>query len=94
MRLLAPVVPDKVIDVGLNYKDHIEESGKDLPAFPMLFMKPSTAVIAPEQPIVYPLEGERVDYEVALVAVIGKETRRVAEVEALDYVLGYTCGKM
>jgi 2-keto-4-pentenoate hydratase/2-oxohepta-3-ene-1,7-dioic acid hydratase in catechol pathway len=51
VRLLAPVVPDKVIGVGLNYKDHIEESGKELPAFPMLFMKPSTAVIAPEESI-------------------------------------------
>ena len=92
VRVLAPVAPDKVIGVGLNYKDHIEESGKEPPAFPMLFMKPSTAVIGPEEPIVYPPEGERVDYEVELVAVIGREARRVSERGALDYVLGYTCG--
>ena len=92
VRLLAPVAPSKVIGVGANYVAHIEESGMKTPKFPMLFMKPSTAVTDPGAPIVYPKKGERVDYEAELAPVIGKAARHVPEERALEYVLGYTCG--
>jgi 2-keto-4-pentenoate hydratase/2-oxohepta-3-ene-1,7-dioic acid hydratase in catechol pathway len=78
--------------VGLNYVSHIHESGLPTPKFPMLFMKPLSAVIGPGEPIVYPRKGRHVDYEAELVAVIGKRARHVPEERALDYVLGYTCG--
>jgi 2-keto-4-pentenoate hydratase/2-oxohepta-3-ene-1,7-dioic acid hydratase in catechol pathway len=92
VRVLAPLESPRVIGVGLNYVAHAEESGKPLPTIPLLFMKPSTAVIAPEAPIVYPRQGQEVHYEAELAVVIGKRARRVAEADALDYVLGYTCG--
>ena len=68
--MLAPVAPAKVVGVGLNYVSHIKESGKEQPGFPMLFMKPSTAVIGPIDPIVYPEHVEQVEYEAELTAVI------------------------
>jgi len=99
LNLLAPVEPSKVIGTGLNYKAHIIESGMKTPKFPMLFMKPSTAVIGPSQPIVYPSSShvtesgdKEVEFEAELVVVIGKEARHVSEADALDYVLGYCCG--
>ena len=78
--------------VGLNYVNHIREVNMKTPKIPMLFMKTDSSVIGPDEPIVYPLEGERVDYECELTVVIGKKARRVPESRALDYVLGYTCG--
>ena len=92
VRVLAPVVPSKIICVGLNYVSHIAESGAATPPFPMLFMKPPTAVIAQGEAIVYPTHGKVVHYEAELTAVIGREARRVSVEAALDYVLGYTCG--
>jgi 2-keto-4-pentenoate hydratase/2-oxohepta-3-ene-1,7-dioic acid hydratase in catechol pathway len=92
VRVLAPVESPRVIGVGLNYATHARESGKTPPDIPMLFMKPSTAVIGPEEPIVYPSGREVVHYEAELAVVIGKTARGVSEDEALDYVLGYTCG--
>jgi len=89
---LPPVNPSKIICVGLNYLSHIKELDLPTPKFPMLFMKPNTSLIGPNDPIVYPYKSTHVDYEAELVAVIGKETRHVSEEDALDYVLGYTCG--
>ena len=91
VRLLAPVAAPRVFGVGLNYRAHAEESGKPVPEFPMLFMKPDSAVVGPGDPIVYPREGRRVDYECELAVVIGKSARRVSPAQALDVVLGYTC---
>ena len=91
VRLLAPVAAPRVFGVGLNYVSHAKESGHKPPEIPMLFMKPTTAVIGPGEPIVYPREGQNVHFEGELAAVIGKTARRVFEGEALDYVLGYTC---
>lgn len=91
-RLLAPVTPRSVFGVGLNYVNHIREVNMKTPKIPMLFMKTDGSVIGPDEPIVYPLEGERVDYECELTVVIGKVARRVPENLALDHVLGYTCG--
>ena len=92
LKLLAPVVPSKVIGVGANYKLHIEEGSGEVPEVPMLFTKPPTAVVGPDQPIVYPTGAETVQYEGELVVVMGKTARHVSEEDALDYVLGYTCG--
>ncbi len=92
LKLLAPVVPSKVIGVGANYKLHIEEGSGSVPEVPMLFTKPPTAVVGPDEPIVYPTGAESVQFEGELVVVMGKTARHVSEADALDYVLGYTCG--
>ena len=92
LKLLAPVAPSKVIGVGANYKLHIEEGSGSVPEVPMLFTKPPTAVVGPDEPIVYPTGAESVQFEGELVVVMGKTARHVSEEDALDYVLGYTCG--
>lgn len=92
VQLLAPVEAPRIIGVGLNYVEHAREAGKELPTMPMLFMKPSTSAIGPNDAIVYPRQGKNVHYEAELAVVIGSQARRVSETQALDYVLGYTCG--
>jgi 2-keto-4-pentenoate hydratase/2-oxohepta-3-ene-1,7-dioic acid hydratase in catechol pathway len=89
--VLAPVVPSKIVCVGLNYKDHAAEQGKPLPAEPLLFLKPSTAVVGPGDSIELPPGVGRVDHEAELAVVIGRRATRVAEADALAYVLGLTC---
>jgi 2-keto-4-pentenoate hydratase/2-oxohepta-3-ene-1,7-dioic acid hydratase in catechol pathway len=91
IRLLAPAVAPRIFGVGLNYVSHIAESGAETPQRPLLFMKPATALIAHEEPIVYPSEGKHVDFEAELAVVIGRKARRLAKDEALSAVLGYTC---
>jgi 2-keto-4-pentenoate hydratase/2-oxohepta-3-ene-1,7-dioic acid hydratase in catechol pathway len=90
-RVLAPVRPTKMVCVGLNYRDHAAEMKKALPAEPLLFMKPSTAVLNPGDPIKLPPGVGRVDYEAELAVVIGRRARRVASAHAWDYILGLTC---
>jgi len=90
INLLAPVIPTKIVAVGLNYRDHAAEFGMDIPAEPILFIKASSTVIGPGGSIVYPRQSERVDYEGELAVVIGAETRSVPVEEALYRVLGYT----
>ena len=90
--ILSPVTPSKIICVGLNYLSHIKEMGLAIPKSPMLFMKPITTLTDPDTPIIYPKIGQKVEYEAELTVVIGKPTRHVSESDALDYVLGYTCG--
>lgn len=93
VRLLAPIQPPNVLAIGLNYRPHAIESGLEIPKAPVLFLKASTAVIGPEQPIVLPaLAPDEVDYEAELVIVIGTPARNVSEDEALKCVFGYTCG--
>ena len=92
VHLLAPVEAPRIIGVGLNYAEHAREIGKELPTKPMLFMKPSTTAIGPDETIIYPRQGKNVHYEAELAVVIGSPARRVSEAKALDYVLGYTCG--
>jgi 2-keto-4-pentenoate hydratase/2-oxohepta-3-ene-1,7-dioic acid hydratase in catechol pathway len=89
--LLAPCEPTKIVALGLNYRDHAAEFGREVPDEPLIFLKPSTAVIGPEADIVYPKMSRRVDYEAELGVVMGKTARRVSEESALDCVLGYTC---
>lgn len=92
VRILTPVAMPRVFGLGYNYVAHSQEVGKKTPSLPILFMKPSTAVIGPGDAIVYPSWGENIHFEGELVVVIGKRARHVAEADALDYVLGYTCG--
>ncbi len=92
IRFLPPCNPTKIVAVGLNYRDHAAEMKKPIPEEPLLFMKPSTAVIGHEDKIIYPNHmASRLDYEGELAVVIGKTTRWVEENEAFDYVFGYTC---
>ena len=92
VRLLAPCTPTKVIAVGLNYRSHAQEMGLDLPAEPILFMKPATAVVGPSDGVVYPAMSERVDYEAELAVVIGRRAKMLTPDETKSYILGYTCG--
>lgn len=93
-KLLAPFLPVDILCIGLNYQKHAEEGGKQAPENPVLFMKSTAAVQNPGDPIVLPrqLRSDTVDYECELVVVIGKPCKNVAAADALDYVLGYTCG--
>jgi 2-keto-4-pentenoate hydratase/2-oxohepta-3-ene-1,7-dioic acid hydratase in catechol pathway len=88
--LLAPCEPTKIVAVGLNYRDHAKEIGHPLPEEPLLFLKPSTAVIGPDDDIVYPAMSRQVDYEAELAVVIGRTCRHVKAEDFRDYVLGYT----
>ncbi len=90
--LLNPVNPGKIIAIGLNYADHAGEFDFKLPEEPLIFMVSNTSVIGPEDKITITSPGRRVDFEGELVVIIGKECFGVKEEEALDYVLGYTCG--
>jgi len=91
VKLLPPCQPTKIVALGINYKSHATEFRHELPAAPLLFLKPSTAVIGPEGDIIYPPSSRQVDYEGELGVVIRREARNVGINEALDYVLGYTC---
>ena len=95
--LHAPLRPGKVVGVGLNYVEHVEESSrsldtdKDLPTRPVLFSKPGTAVIGPNQPIRHNSDlTQQLDWECELAVVIGKAALGVDEADALDYVFGYS----
>ena len=90
-RLLAPCRPSKIVAVGVNYLDHAAEFKKELPKEPLLFLKPSTAVLDPLEPIHLPARSRRVDYEAELAVVIKKRTARIQPEEAPGFILGYTC---
>jgi 2-keto-4-pentenoate hydratase/2-oxohepta-3-ene-1,7-dioic acid hydratase in catechol pathway len=92
VRLLAPVLPSKVVAIGKNYAAHASEMGGDVPEQPLIFLKPSTAVIGTGDPIAYPPSSQQVDYEGELAVVIGRLCRDVPEERAMEVVLGYTCG--
>jgi 2-keto-4-pentenoate hydratase/2-oxohepta-3-ene-1,7-dioic acid hydratase in catechol pathway len=92
VRLLAPVLPSKVVAVGQNYAEHIREMGGEPPAEPVLFLKPSTSVTGPADRIAYPVKlTDRVDYEGELAVIIGRLCRDVPKERAEDVVFGYTC---
>ncbi|MFZ5447099.1 MAG: fumarylacetoacetate hydrolase family protein [Thermodesulfobacteriota bacterium] len=91
VKLLAPCEPTKIVALGLNYRDHAAEFGHPIPDEPLLFLKPSTAVIGPDEDIIYPAMSRRVDYEAELAVVIGRTCHNVPEEDFRDYVLGYTC---
>jgi 2-keto-4-pentenoate hydratase/2-oxohepta-3-ene-1,7-dioic acid hydratase in catechol pathway len=95
VRLLAPILPTKIVAVGKNYAEHSAEMGGDStadpPAEPLIFLKPSTAVIGPGDPIGYPRQSERVDFEGELAVVVGRVCRDVDEQSAYHAILGYAC---
>ncbi len=90
-RLLVPVLPGKIVAVGLNYRDHARELGLELPKVPLLFMKPSTSVIGPLDDIIYPAQTSRLDFEAELAVVIKRTCKDVKASAAQDVILGYTC---
>ena len=91
VRVLAPVLPSKIVAVGLNYRDHAAEQGKPLPAEPLIFLKPSTSVIGPGEAIRLPPGVGRVDHEAEAGLVIKRTRQRVQAARAHEYVLGVTC---
>jgi 2-keto-4-pentenoate hydratase/2-oxohepta-3-ene-1,7-dioic acid hydratase in catechol pathway len=93
VRLLAPVLPTKVVGIGRNYAEHAAEMGNEVPPAPLIFLKPSTAVIGPRDAVRLPADSQQVEFEGELALVIGGlGARNVAREKALDAVLGYTCG--
>src|SRR3954471_6534909 len=92
VRLLAPVLPSKVVAIGKNYAEHATEMGGDVPEQPLIFLKPSTAVAGPGDEIAYPASSRRVDYEGELAVVIGRLCRDVPVERAPEVILGFTCG--
>jgi len=91
VRLLAPCTPSKIVALGLNYRLHAEEAKMSLPSVPLIFLKPSTAVIGPDDKIVLPPDSGRVDYEGELGIVIGRKMKDVPRNGVNDHILGYTC---
>jgi 2-keto-4-pentenoate hydratase/2-oxohepta-3-ene-1,7-dioic acid hydratase in catechol pathway len=93
VRLLAPVLPrSKVVGIGKNYAAHAAEMGGDVPAEPLMFLKPNTSVIGPGDPIFYPRQSSNVHYEGELAVVIGRICRDVDAARVKDVIYGYTIG--
>ncbi len=90
--LLPPIVPSKIVAIGLNYKDHAMERGRALPEEPLIFLKPSSAVVGPNDIIVYPSMTKRVDFEGELAVIIKKKASRLRQDDDPDdCILGYSC---
>ncbi len=94
VRLLPPVMPGKILAVGLNYVDHVKEGGADrqVPDEPVIFMKPQSALLPHGGTIILPKDTENIQYEAELAVVIGKGGRHISEDAAYDHILGFTCG--
>lgn len=93
LALLPPLIPGKIVAVGLNYAKHVTEIVKDrtAPQAPLLFLKPSTSVIGPEAGIIHPEKCGELHYEGELAVIIGRRAWKVLPEKAPDYILGYTC---
>lgn len=91
--LRAPVEPSKIVCIGLNYHAHVTASfsADKPPEYPLVFLKPPSAIVGPGDAIIHPAESERVDYEAELGVVIARTAHRVSEAEAADYIFGFTC---
>jgi len=92
-KLLAPIQPTSIICIGLNYRQHAQETGANIPEFPIVFFKGINTLQHPNEPIQLPthLKSNEVDYECELAVIIGKACKNVSRQKALEYVLGYTC---
>lgn len=91
VKIVAPIYnPDKVLCVGMNYKDHCEEQNAPVPIEPVIFNKFPSSIIGPTEDLQYPRETQKLDWEVELTIVIGKDAKRVQESDAMNYVFGYT----
>jgi 2-keto-4-pentenoate hydratase/2-oxohepta-3-ene-1,7-dioic acid hydratase in catechol pathway len=91
VRLLPPCAPSKIVCVGRNYPEHARELGNEVPAEPLIFLKPPSSLIASGDNIVYPALSQRVDFEGELGVIIDRHARNVPREEAMNYVRGYTC---
>lgn len=91
VKLLSPCTPTKAVCIGLNYHDHAKEMKSELPAQPLLFIKPSSALNHPGGSIEYPPISQNLHFEAELAVVIGKQARKVTAAHAGEYILGYTC---
>lgn len=90
--LLPPVIPSKIVAIGANYKNHVREMGRQIPKEPLIFLKPPSSIVGPNDIIVYPKMSKRVDYEGELALIIKKRARLLGDGDkAEDYILGYTC---
>ncbi len=91
--LKAPVEPSKIVCIGLNYHAHVQasQSADEAPKYPLVFLKPPSAIIGPDEQIVHPPVSERVDYEAEMGVVIGRTARKVAREKADEYIFGLTC---
>lgn len=90
--LLSPVAPQKIVCVGRNYAAHAAELGNEVPKEPLIFLKPPSAIIGPDEPIVIPAISQRVEHEGELAVVIGKHCSHLSDNEdPLSYIFGYTC---
>lgn len=92
VRLLAPMMPSKIICIGRNYVEHAKEHGAEVPKIPLIFLKPPSAILNPGEAIVLPPQSQQVEHEAELVAVIGRRGRNILAEEAKNYILGYTVG--
>lgn len=91
VELLSPTTPSKIVCIGLNYTEHANELKMKLPDEPIIFLKPTSAVLDPGKDIIYPRSSKQVDYEGELGVVIGKRCKNVEAKDYAEYVLGYTC---
>ena len=92
VKLLPPCTPSKIVCVGRNYLEHAKELGNEAPKQPLIFLKPPSSVVAPDEPIVIPRISKRVDYEGELAAIVGRRCQNLQPNENISpYILGYTC---
>ncbi|MHC1740964.1 MAG: fumarylacetoacetate hydrolase family protein [Anaerolineaceae bacterium] len=92
IKILAPVLPSKILCMGRNYREHAREQGVEIPEVPMLFMKPPSAILNQGGTILLPPQSHQIEHEAELVVVIGKRGRWIAAEHAEDYIFGYTIG--
>ncbi len=90
VRLLAPATPQKIICLGRNYAEHAREQGAEVPETPLIFLKPPSSIIGPNEPIVLPPQSRQVEHEAELAVIIGRRGRWIAPEQAWTYVFGYT----
>jgi 2-keto-4-pentenoate hydratase/2-oxohepta-3-ene-1,7-dioic acid hydratase in catechol pathway len=90
VKLLAPLIPGKIVCVARNYAEHAREHDVEVPDVPLLFLKPPSAVIGPRDPILLPAQSQQVEYEAELAVVIGKQTRGITPEQARENIFGYT----
>ncbi len=92
VRLLAPATPSKILGVGRNYAAHAQEQNVEVPEIPLIFLKPPSAIIGPQDKIELPPQSQQVEHEAELAVVIGKRGRWISAEQAEEYILGYTIG--
>jgi len=93
VKVLPPLMPSKIVAIGLNYAKHVTEVKLDrnAPSAPLFFLKPPTSIIGPEEGIIHPQKSDELHYEGELAVIIKNRTRKIQPEEALDHILGYTC---